>query len=95
MGKIVFYDEQHVADMQSRLDAVVDELSRKKEEILTLERLRPHWAQGYSSDSIAAQSSVAALDDMWEILGVSNQTDAVQKLRSLTAEIGDELEVKP
>ncbi|MDH0125452.1 hypothetical protein N7376_15700 [Brucella intermedia GD04153] len=87
MGKVVFYDEQHVAEMQSRIDAVVAELRRKEDRIQVLERLRPHWAQGYTSDSRAAQTATAALDQLWQILGANSQTDAVQKLRSLVTEI--------
>ncbi len=88
MGKVVFYDERHVAEMQSRIDAVVAELRRKEDAIRALERLRPHWARGFSSDSIAAQTATIALNQLWEMLGARNQTEAVQKLRSLIAEIG-------
>lgn len=48
-----------------------------------LESLRPHWAQGYTSDSVAAQASTAALSQLWGMLKVESQTDAVQALQAL------------
>lgn len=54
--------------------------------ISALEALRPQWAQGYTSDSIAAQSSSAALSSIWALLGASNQTECMIKLRELTGE---------
>lgn len=48
-----------------------------------MEQLRPHWAQGYSDDSMAAQASTSALSEIWVALGVDNQTDAMEKLREL------------
>lgn len=48
------------------------------------ERMRPHWAMGYSSDSEAAQTAISALSAVWEMLGVKNQTDCMGKLRALT-----------
>ncbi len=55
-----------------------------------MERLRPLWAQGYSSDSVAAQATSAALTQIWGVLGVSNQTQAMERLRELT---GDEFQI--
>lgn len=54
--------------------------------IEALEMLRPVWAQGYSSDSVAAQSSTAALAQIWHALGVDNQTDAMARLNILLAQ---------
>lgn len=51
-----------------------------------LESLRPHWAQGYTDDGVAAQAATAALSELWQELGVSNQTDAVAALRKLKGE---------
>jgi hypothetical protein len=36
-------------------------LAKAEERIAALETLRPYWAQGYSSDSVAAQALTAAL----------------------------------
>ncbi|WP_431570230.1 hypothetical protein [Brucella tritici] len=52
-----------------------------------LESLRPHWAKGYSSDSIAAQAATTALTELWKILGASNQTEAVSKVVALEAKL--------
>lgn len=52
-----------------------------REKLEVVEKQRPYWAKGYSTDSIAAQVSGGALSELWELLGVSNQTDAVEKLQ--------------
>lgn len=59
------------------------ELAEAREKIKALEALRPLWAQGYSSDSIAAQSLTTALTKLYDLLGVTNQTAAVAMLRAL------------
>lgn len=56
------------------------ELERK---VAALERLRPVWAMGYTSDSIAAQTTTAALTQLWGMLGAKDQTDAVRILSEL------------
>lgn len=71
---------QRVAMIQC---AVAGALEEQEARIAELEALRPHWAQGHSDDSIAAQASTAALSELWQILGVDNQTSAVSKLREL------------
>lgn len=58
---------------------------RLTDSIAALEKLRPHWAQGHTSDSIAAQVNLAATVGMWEALGVSDQTEAMQRIRDLIA----------
>lgn len=73
---VTFYPEVYVEELAGKLDAL-------KQEVTVLESLRPHWAQGYTSDSLAAQSSIAALSQVWDLLGVDNQTAAMQKLRDL------------
>jgi len=47
------------------------------------EKLRPHWAKGYSSDSVAAQSKLNAMLELWDLLEAANQTQAVAKLKEL------------
>lgn len=59
------------------------ELDEAKARIEHLESLRPHWAQGYSTDSIAAQTATSALVSIWKMLGVENQTSAMARLRQL------------
>jgi hypothetical protein len=72
-----------------RIEALTAERDRLSSEVDTLELLRPHWAQGYSSDSVAAQASTAALVAFWEILGVSDQTSAINALKALTATLAE------
>lgn len=50
-----------------------------------LEQMRPLWAQGFSNDSEAAQAHANALSEIWNTLGVDNQTAAMAKLRILLA----------
>lgn len=69
------------ADITS-LKAERDQLN---ERFYNLEKLRPHWAQGYSSDSMAAQTATSALSKLWEKLGARHQTEACQKLDRLQA----------
>lgn len=48
-----------------------------------LETMRPVWAQGWTTDSMAAQASATALAGLWQALGVDNQTAAMQRLDKL------------
>lgn len=65
----------------------IHNLEQKLEYVISrneyLESLRPHWAQGYSSDSQAAQAATGALQGLWKLLDVKNQTDAMGKLSRL------------
>lgn len=54
-----------------------------RERIARLEKLRPHWAQGFTDDSVAVQCATDALQALWDLLGVDNQTDAVKTLTEL------------
>lgn len=72
-----------VIAMACELEEARDTLAREKETVVALEGLRPVWAQGWSDDSTAAQASAAALSDLWETLGVDNQTAAVEELAKL------------
>lgn len=68
------------ADEIERLEEKINELEVSNK---YLEEMRPHWAKGYTSDGVAAQTSFGSLNALWELLGVNNQTDAVIKLRLL------------
>lgn len=68
------------------VDRLAVENAGLREQVEYLESLRPHWAKGYSSDSIAAQTSTSALVELWKMLGVKNQTMAVQRLRELVSQ---------
>ena len=78
----------------SAIRALIGMVRDKDRSVAALESLRPHWAQGYSSDSLAAQSSSAALSQIWTELGVDNQTDAMEVLRARGAALhGDAKEI--
>lgn len=65
---------------QQRAWIAEDKVERLKDLIAAENELRPRWAQGYSSDSVAAQCSQAALSEIFKKLGVTNQTEAMQAL---------------
>lgn len=72
------------SDQETANDRRVRELQEniaKLEE--TLETLRPVWAQGHTSDSMAAQANGTALASLWRLLGVTDQTAAAERLRWL------------
>lgn len=69
--------------MDAATVAVQDAERRAIQAEATLEALRPVWAQGWSSDSEAAQASANALSELWQVLGVENQTAAMDTLREL------------
>lgn len=48
-----------------------------------LEEMRPFWAKGYSSDSMAAQTATGALSNIWRCLGVKDQTACMYALEEL------------
>ncbi|NTF69398.1 hypothetical protein [Rhizobium rhizogenes] len=80
------FDEEDAARAVEELDGepqLVDRLREAQAKIEALESMRPHWAKGYSSDGIAAQVTAAALSTIWKLLGVDNQTAAMEKLRDL------------
>lgn len=60
-------------------------IKRAEDAEKSLDEMRPVWAMGHTSDSVAAQSLTVALARLWAILGVNNQTDAVAALCALKA----------
>jgi hypothetical protein len=52
-------------------------------EISHLNEMRPFWAEGYSSDSVAAQTATSALSSIWRCLGVKDQTACMYALEEL------------
>jgi hypothetical protein len=74
-------------DMNELLDKVTEQRNKAEAEVKKLKarleteiELRPRWAQGYSSDSVAAQCAQNALYEIFEKLGVTSQTEAMQAL---------------
>lgn len=74
--------DQMIADADEK-QALEQEILRLRGDIATLEKLRPHWAQGYSDDSMAAQAATGALSEIYDLLGVKDQTAAVAALKTL------------
>ncbi|MBB5985981.1 hypothetical protein [Sphingobium lignivorans] len=70
--------------MAYELDELRGKLAKAEQKIQRLEALRPHWAKGYSSDSVAALVKTTALSEIWALLGVRDQTSAMLRLRELT-----------
>ena len=64
-------------------EALADEAAALQRRVTALETLRPAWAMGHTSDSVAAQASAAALAQVWCALGAANQTEAMVALRGL------------
>ena len=80
------YSQNRVDQLEAELRTERAAHIRTVAKLETVEALRPHWAQGYSSDGVAAQTMSAALSQLWGLLGVSNQTDAMDTLRKLVTE---------
>jgi len=78
----------------SEAKAVIDQLRERVAELEgmvgVLEANRPHWAMGYSKDSIAAQCATSALSELWGLLGVTDQTSAVAAIDAAMGSKGDE-----
>jgi hypothetical protein len=72
-----------IEELEAKLAKAIWELKRNND---ALEVLRPVWAQGWTNDSNAAQASGAALAQLWNMLGVQDQTQAVAILAELKGE---------
>ena len=68
---------------QEEVDHLLAEIKRLSQHLANAEAMRPHWAQGYSTDSIAAQTTAASLNQVWDMLHVTNQTDCIKELTHL------------
>lgn len=81
---------QEGASLRARRTEAALEAARSE-----IETLRPVWAQGWSTDSLAAQASAAALGQIWKALGVDNQTAAMARLKELGLEGPSHVRVRP
>ncbi|MGY2429595.1 hypothetical protein [Pseudomonas tolaasii] len=90
--------ERYEEDQDSNEDGIAsfssdsymqDEIDELRNKVEALEAMRPHWAKGYTSDSVAAQGQTSALSQVWEALGVNDQTACILKLRALITTAGD------
>lgn len=77
MPTVTYTQQEYLA-----LALVAEELRTKLE---ASESMRPQWAKGYTDDSMAAQSKAVALQQIWNHLGVTHQTDCMMKLKSITS----------
>lgn len=79
--------ESHVNPITELLGACTDMVAKANRErdqaVTTMEVLRPVWAQGFTSDAQAASANGNALAEIWQLLGVDNQTAAVARLKEL------------
>ena len=72
-------------------DIIVAELRTENKRLQSqMDSMRPHWAEGHTSDSVAAQAKTIALSQVWGLLGVDNQTACMDRLRELMAGIEPE-----
>lgn len=77
---VTYYTEEEFLKLEADYVCVCARLA-------AVESLRPQWAQGYTSDSMAAQSSSDALQSLWTKLRVNNQTDAMMVLDRMIADL--------
>ena len=75
---ITVYSEKEYRQLQL-------ELTNANKALRGLELLRPQWAMGYTSDSMAAQASSGALQHVYNALEVTNQTECMGKLIHLVS----------
>jgi hypothetical protein len=73
---VTYYTEQEYLSLKDELDLTTKRLA-------AAEALRPQWAMGYSDDSMAAQIATSSLIQIYEVLGVQNQTDCINELYKL------------
>lgn len=65
---------------------LVAQLEKATASLAAVETQRPHWAKGYTDDSVAAQCATAALSQLWKLIGATNQTQAVLALQKLSSD---------
>lgn len=85
-GKMLTNDPAMLLEaVEKQNEDLAHQVETLRAQVEHLESLRPHWAKGFSSDSIAAQGQTTALNQLWALLGVKDQTAAVDALKKLTA----------
>jgi len=84
MGRRAGKTEALLHAAQAHANKLAAENKALRDQVERLEKLRPHWAKGYTSDGVAAQCATGALQSLWDLLGAKHQTEAMQKLRALT-----------
>ena len=84
-ARITFEIADEMLDARLGTRAVDARVAELEKQVAALEELRPHWAKGYTSDSMAAQGATGALQSLWKMLGAKDQTQAALKLNALLA----------
>lgn len=85
VGKAHAEMAQTLSTRNRQYDETRERVRNLEKQLAGLEALRPHWAQGFTSTSVAAQVQTQALNQLWSLLGVNHQTaavEAVQRLRT-------------
>jgi allophanate hydrolase subunit 1 len=72
--------EEKILNLNQRIADLQSEVTAANNVVASAEAHRPLWAMGYTSDSIAAQSTSAALTQIWKAIGAKDQTDAMRRL---------------
>jgi hypothetical protein len=83
--EFIVIDSVYLGEIADEMERVYKLMIDANKSIDALESLRPLWALGHTSDSVAAQVNATAIAGLWKMLGVDNQTAACQKLRELLA----------
>jgi len=78
-----------ILNHEGKLSVVQQRCNGYEVKLAELEAMRPHWAQGHTTDSLVALSATNALSELWQIMGVDNQTDAVARLKRWGRECGE------
>lgn len=65
--------------------AMRQEIAKLSATVDTLRDLQPAWVQYGDSDSITRYHQANAIATLWKMLGATNQSEAVTRLRSLIA----------
>lgn len=65
------------------LDFLYDHRDPRTYDLKSIQSVKTSYKQGNSPDSVAAQISFTALNQLYNLLGVKTQTDAVQKLEKI------------
>ncbi|QIG68862.1 hypothetical protein EVB71_010 [Rhizobium phage RHph_Y55] len=83
---LILLDGQCFDELEAFCKDVLEEQAQEidlAEKVKALEQLRPVWAQGYGTAGVAANATSAALGQLWQLLGVNNQTRAIEALNAL------------
>lgn len=75
------------ARLQTAFEKALAEVESLRGEVDRYEQRRPYWAQGHTSDGVAAQVHLSALLQIHNHLGAVDQTDCMAKLAAMTGRV--------